>query len=107
MIIGTVRPEEARIFDSHEGYHQFHCEVQVQVQAQASAPISEYPYVYGSFEIYFNDGSAGAASGWYWQSCFPGCLPDGEAVGPFASSRQAHQDADEWSPEYDDEYEED
>lgn len=94
MIIGTVRPEEARVFDSSEGYHQFHAE--------------ETQEAYGSFEIFWNDGSirggdqSNAAPGWYWHACTPGCLPDGNATGPFASSRQAHEDADPWSPEYDD-----
>jgi hypothetical protein len=23
--------------------------------------------------------------GWYWQACFPGCLPDGDPMGPYAS----------------------
>lgn len=31
--------------------------------------------------------------GWYWWSCFPGCLPDGDPVGPFASYEEALADA--------------
>ena len=31
--------------------------------------------------------------GWYWQSCFPGCLPDGDPVGPFPSEVDALEDA--------------
>lgn len=31
--------------------------------------------------------------GWYWQSCFPGCLPDGESNGPFATEAEAADDA--------------
>lgn len=100
MIIGTVRIEEARIYDSHQGYHQFHAEE------------SQEPY--GSFEVFWHDGGKDEdpdcenwdgdemKPGWYWWSCFPGCLPDGEPSGPFAYSSQAHEDADEWSPEYDD-----
>jgi hypothetical protein len=33
--------------------------------------------------------------GWYWQACFPGCLPDGEPIGPFASETEALADAQE------------
>ncbi len=33
--------------------------------------------------------------GWYWWSCFPGCLPDGEANGPFATEQEATDDAQE------------
>jgi hypothetical protein len=95
MIIGTVRPEEARVFDNEAGYHQFHAE--------------ETQEPYGSFEIFWADlGDLGLTEegdevrpGWYWQACFPGCLPDGEPCGPFATSRQALQDADEWNPEFD------
>ena len=32
-------------------------------------------------------------SGWYWWSCFPGCLPDSEANGPFATKAEALADA--------------
>lgn len=104
MIIGTVRAEEARAYDSHEGYHQFHAE--------------ETQEPYGSFEVFWHDGSPDSMAehasdipdeepetfkpGWYWWACFPGCMPDSEPNGPFAYSRQAHEDADEWSPEYDD-----
>lgn len=33
--------------------------------------------------------------GWYWQSCFPGCLPDGDPNGPFATEAKALEDARE------------
>jgi hypothetical protein len=26
--------------------------------------------------------------GWYWWSCSPGCLPDGEAAGPYKTKRE-------------------
>ncbi len=41
MIIGTVRPEEARVSDAFEGYHEFHTE-----ETQQS---------HGSFEIFWSD----------------------------------------------------
>lgn len=34
-------------------------------------------------------------AGWYWQTCFPGCLPDGEPVGPFNTQEEAVADAQE------------
>ena len=33
--------------------------------------------------------------GWYWQSCFPGCLPDSDPIGPFATEAEALADAQE------------
>ena len=98
MIIGTVRPEEARAYDSHAGYHSFHAD--------------ETQEPYGSFKVFFMDNWPDGGEreedwpelkpGWYWWACSPGCLPDADPTGPFAYSQQAHEDADEWSPEYDD-----
>ena len=31
--------------------------------------------------------------GWFYQACFPGCLPDGEPCGPFASYAEAREAA--------------
>ena len=54
----------------------------------------------GSFEVFWNDGDLEGESlddppaiGWYWWPCFPGCLPDGEACGPFNSSTAAWKNA--------------
>lgn len=33
------------------------------------------------------------SAGWYWWSCFPGCLPDSEEMGPFDSFNDALSDA--------------
>jgi hypothetical protein len=35
--------------------------------------------------------------GWYWWACFPGCLPDGDPSGPFATEAEAIADAQEQS----------
>ena len=42
-----------------------------------------------------NDTCVARDSGWYWWPCFPGCLPDGDPVGPFDSKMEAIQDAQE------------
>lgn len=34
-------------------------------------------------------------SGWYYWFCFPGCLPDSDPIGPFASEQEALNDAQE------------
>jgi hypothetical protein len=31
--------------------------------------------------------------GWYWWACFPGCIPDGDPMGPFDSEAEALADA--------------
>jgi hypothetical protein len=61
---------------------------------------------YGSFEVFhFDPDTVGvfvdvdgeeygpAEKGWYWQACFPGCLPDGEPSGPFKTEDEALADA--------------
>lgn len=111
MIIGTVRPEEARIHATYAGYHQFHS-----APEGADATSESYRLAHGSFEIFWHAGKGplgtanedhednedpSSPAGWYWWACFPGCMPDGEPSGPFATSRQALQDADEWHPEFD------
>lgn len=88
MKIDTVRLEEARVKYSRAGFHRFK---------------TDLGHEYGSFEVLwieetkrdydgFNSMDA-LASGWYWQPGFPGCYPDGPAIGPFASSNQAYDDA--------------
>lgn len=38
-----------------------------------------------------------APKGWYWWSCFPGCLPDSDPIGPFDTEEDALADArDRW-----------
>ena len=32
-------------------------------------------------------------AGWYWWSCFPGCMPDSDPIGPFATEAEALADA--------------
>ena len=107
MIIGTMRVEESIVHDTWEGYHSFHSETDDLLTGERDT--------YGSFEIFWADANDVAVwndsgldytyrEGWYWWACFPGCLPDGDPSGPFATSRQALEDADEWSPEFDDEY---
>jgi hypothetical protein len=40
----------------------------------------------------FENGSSshfGMSTGWYWWACFPGCLPDGDPIGPFVTEEEA------------------
>ena len=65
-------------------------------------PTGYYPFYneehesYGSFEVFqetHNDHGLGLEPGFYWWSCFPGCLPDGEPSGPFDTAQEAYDDA--------------
>lgn len=50
---------------------------------------------HGSFEVFLIEKYDGSYEpGWYWQACFPGCLPDTDMpAGPFRTSTEAYQDA--------------
>lgn len=37
----------------------------------------------------------GIEGGWFWHTCFPGCLPDSCAFGPFKTQAEALADAQE------------
>jgi len=41
----------------------------------------------------------GIEGGWFWQACFPGCLPDGPPIGPFETYAAALADAQESAAE--------
>ncbi|MCK9600953.1 MAG: hypothetical protein M0R06_18065 [Sphaerochaeta sp.] len=44
------------------------------------------------FSPEYNDGEA-LEPGWYYWACFPGCMPEGDPIGPFASEKEAIDDA--------------
>lgn len=53
---------------------------------------------YGSFKVYHLDEPVATADepydvGWYWVAEQPGCLPDGDATGPFPTAEGAYLDA--------------
>lgn len=50
---------------------------------------------YGSFETFWRPGNTAdwPDRGWYWWPAFPGCLPDGDASGPFETEKAAIEDA--------------
>lgn len=78
----------------YSGIHQFH---------DLDDPESE---PWGSFEVFYHDGirycgddcwgdegGDPLGAGFYWWACFPGCLPDGDPIGPFDTSAEAYHDA--------------
>lgn len=50
---------------------------------------------------------SGTTGGWFWWTCLPGCLPDGPAIGPFATRAEALADAREGMDEDEDEADDD
>ena len=70
-------------------------------QAYSDPRRASDPHALPDVEVFYYDTGAtdpyslshGEEPGWYWQACFPGCLPDGEPVGPFASEAEALADS--------------
>jgi hypothetical protein len=42
----------------------------------------------------------GITGGWFYWYCFPGCLPDSEPMGPYASAKEAKEAAQEEAGDY-------
>jgi hypothetical protein len=62
------------------------------------APLYDVDWINGrAIEVFYADVELacafGGTSGWYWWECYPGCLPDGDAFGPFTTSYRALKDA--------------
>ena len=90
-----------------------HCAVPTTLESEKAMPYHQFRSEetgedHGSFECFFlspmeanyNRSNADHAdehtlfvTGWYWWPCFDGCLPDGEAIGPFETQSAAAQDA--------------
>jgi hypothetical protein len=53
----------------------------------------------GEFETFYRTQMANLldkweeGEGWFWWTCTPGCLPDSDAIGPFATEQEAIHDA--------------
>ena len=67
--------------------------------------MSHYPFhsdegePHGSFEIFQEDKDPRQydpmlRDNWFWWPCFPGCLPDGDKIGPFKTWKECFNDAD-------------
>lgn len=70
-------------------------------QAYSDPKRANDPHALPDIEVFYmtrgeartNGWTAGA--GWYWWACFPGCMPDGDATGPFKTEAEALEDAQE------------
>jgi hypothetical protein len=77
------------------------------MQAYSDPKRASDPHALPNVEVFYHayDGTARTEwlddagepydAGWYWWPCFPGCLPDGDPVGPFATEAEALADAQE------------
>lgn len=95
MIIGTVRPEEAKALSGSAGYHRLtNADGEyLGVTVEVFWDDADEPKWGGEPRNYDGEGQP-VKPGWYWWACLPGCLPDGEPSGPFSSSHRALADAE-------------
>jgi hypothetical protein len=66
--------------------------------ADPRASLYDIDWIKGrSVEVFYADAATarafGGSAGWYWWECYPGCLPEGDAYGPFPTSYRAYRDA--------------
>lgn len=69
-------------------------------QAYSNPARENDAYSLPDVEVFYNDGveltnedGNPLPSGWYWWSCFPGCMPDSEPNGPYDTEAEALEDA--------------
>jgi hypothetical protein len=64
-------------------------------QAYSDPKRESEPYSLPDIEVFYSSPMDDVAPGigWYWWSCFPGCLPDGDPMGPFDTKAEALADA--------------
>ena len=73
-------------------------------QAYSDPKRASEPYALPDVEVFYATGNVANTpqqadagdfpdAGWYWWSCFPGCMPDSAPCGPFASEVEALADA--------------
>jgi hypothetical protein len=76
---------------------------QTMTQAYSDPTRADDPYSLPDMEVFYaeegdvilDDGTA-AGAGWYWWTCFPGCMPDSDPYGPFETEADALADAQDW-----------
>lgn len=71
-------------------------------QAYSNPARANDPHALPDVEYFWMSGRDAAASGvevpshwtggWFWWPCFPGCLPDGDPSGPFATEQECIDD---------------
>ena len=50
-------------------------------------------FQFGMGGTYREDTNPGYWEGYYWWACFPGCLPDGDPMGPYATEAECMEAA--------------
>ena len=82
---------------SHEGYHKFYDPELDVLHGSFEIFKAHYPFeVFGPNYPNSYERSSFEPNKYYWWSCFPGCLPDSGANGPFETSHEAYENAQDF-----------
>lgn len=72
-------------------------------QAYSDPSRADDPYALPDVEVFYaeqgdivDDEGDACPAGWYWWTCFPGCMPDGGPMGPFETEADALAAAQDW-----------
>ena len=88
MITGTVRPEEAKVFDEFQG-----CHTHREFAGAFEIFWDDEDKMHGSSARNFDEDGNPVRPGWYWVELDPDGKWIDEIHGPFARSRHAYEDA--------------
>lgn len=82
-------------YGSCEVFHwdKFDCEDAGILQRDSNSTTGWIVFDFGMGGTIREDTNPTLWEGWYWQACFPGCLPDGDPMGPFSSQAACLEDA--------------
>jgi len=86
-------------FERHDGeaygsfetflWDRFDCQDAGLIEQDSDSQTGWVAFDFGIGGTYRFDVDSADFEGWYWQACYPGCLPDGDPMGPFASEEEA------------------
>ena len=82
-------------YDDPAGTNGFHADDFENCSQCAATPVRLFHSIPSNRSLCAKCHAEENPAGWYWQACFPGCLPDGDPTGPFASEAEALADARE------------
>ena len=76
-------------------WDRFDCQDAGIIEQDETSETGWITFEFGIGGTYRGDTDPADYEGFYWQACWPGCLPDGEPMGPFPSEQAAIDNANE------------
>ena len=82
-------------FGSCEVFHwdRFDCAEAGLIEQDSTSDTGWISFDFAMGGTYREDTDPTLWEGWYWQACYPGCLPDGDPMGPYSSEAECMEAA--------------